>query len=108
MLSDFMEKAHIMTRTDEPNAYGGQKHTWAQGAAIDAGFVLKNGSEVGEAKDAVLTNWTILCGTDVWLRQNDVVKRDATGTIFRITGIDRKIPECAEMQFQRFDAEVIE
>lgn len=110
MLHDFFESAHIMTETHSVDAYGANQSTYAQGRKISVGFTRKSSTEIRAAdKDAVKETWCILTDINVTLAQNDVVKRDATGTLFRVTGInaDRQTPRTAEVHFRIVDAEVI-
>ena len=110
MLSDFLESAHIMTKSTEQDGYGGVTTTWTEGAAIKAGFVRNNSTEARIAeKNGVKAIWTIVHSDllDFW--QNDCIKRDKTGELFRITGNSRDMetPAVSEMKFRQVGAEVI-
>ena len=110
MLTDFFENAHIMDKTTVSDGMGGATTQWHDGAMIRVGFSANRSTEARIAEqNGIKALWTIVHTDMLEFRQNDVIRRDKTGQLFRITGnsIDMHTPPMADVQFMQVSAEVI-
>ena len=111
LLSEAMEKCHIMDKTTRPDGYGGVITEWKEGAEIKAAIVFDNSLQARVAeKQGVNDIYTIATEKNVVLRFHDIIKRDSDGKYYRATsnGDDNKTPRSAGLNMRVVTAELME
>ena len=108
LLTEMMEKFHIMDKVTSDDGYGGVTTEWKEGATFQgvATFDSSMQARIAE-KQGVTSLYTITTPVFVILQDRDVIKRDSDGVVFRITsdGNDEKTPDVATFSFRKVNAE---
>lgn len=108
MIENMFSGFHMMDRTTAPDPYGGHKDTYIEGAAFKAYARKDNSTEATIAeKNGLEEFFTIVHYRRFHLRQNDVIKRDSDGQLFRITSntLDSEAPDQSSVKIARCTAE---
>lgn len=95
-----MVNCTIMDKTTTPTEYGGVKTTWTDGAPIKAAFAYSDSVQARLASVQGVTDlYTVITRKNVVLQENDVIRRNTDGKVFRITtdGKDNRTPESAPL-----------
>lgn len=108
MIESMFVDFHLMDRTTVPDPYGGHEDSYVPGAAFQAYARKDNSTEAIIAeKNGLKENFTIVHYRTFRLRQNDIVKRDSDGQLFRITSdtLDSEAPDQSSVKIARCSAE---
>lgn len=108
ILDTMMTECRMMDRTTIPDGFGGVKETYAPGAAFQA-VIRKDGSTeaIIAEKQGLSEFFTVVVSKRMRLRQNDVIRREKDGQIFRITSdtLDAEAPEASTVKITKCTAE---
>ena len=92
-----------------PDGQGGFTVEWVEGAEFQAHARLDNSIQAKIAeKQGVTSLYTITTNKKITLENNDIIKRQKDGKIFRITsnGDDNKTPDSAGLDMRQVSAEL--
>lgn len=108
LLDEFYSDFTLITKTFEPDGYGGTTTSWVESGTFKAAVVLDNSIEarVGEVQ-GVTAVYTVTTPRDITLEYHDVIKRTKDGKIFRVTsdGDDKYTPDSATLNMRQVSAE---
>lgn len=102
-----MDKYVIMDKTTKPDGYGGVKTKWEEGAQIEVALEKTNstGAEIAEALTEK-KRFVVFTKQNVFLKQNDAIKRLSDGQAFLITSdAEQKTPGSSSLDMRRCEAE---
>lgn len=107
MLDDFFTPCVLVTRTTEPDGYGGLTIKETKSATFGAGIAQNTATEAVIADRVGAKGiYTITTRRNVTLAVNDIVEREKDGARFRVNGIPSPTPDTAQTQYQVVTAEV--
>lgn len=108
LLSDAMDNCVYLTKTKEPDGYGGYIDIYTDGAEFDAAITFDTSIEarVGE-KQGVTSRYTVTTSRGMTLEYHDVFRRLRDGKVFRVTsdGDDKFTPKSATLDMRQVTAE---
>lgn len=108
LLTEMMEKFHIMDKVTSDDGYGGVTTEWKEGAAFQGVATFDTSMQARAAeKQGVTSMYTVTTPKSVVLQYHDVIKRDRDGKVLRITsdGDDKYTPTSASLDMRQATAE---
>ena len=108
LLDEYYEDFVLITRTIQPDGYGGYTTVYTEGITIKAALRVDQSTQARIAEKEGVTNlYTIITPKALNLQYHDVIKRKSDNTIFRITsdGNDNKTPATAGLDMRAVTAE---
>lgn len=108
LLSEAMETFVMLTKTNEPDGYGGFTSAWQEGETFQAAATYDNSTQARVAAvQGVTSLYTIVTSRAVALGFHDVVKRKSDNKVFRVTSDskDKKTPPSAGLDMRVVAAE---
>ena len=109
LLSESFETFNFIDKSRKPDGQGGFTVEWVEGAEFQAHARLDNSIQAKIAeKQGVTSLYTITTNKKITLENNDIIKRQKDGKIFRITsnGDDNKTPDSAGLDMRQVSAEL--
>lgn len=108
LLTEMMEKFHIMDKVTSDDGYGGVTTEWKEGATFQGVATFDTSMQARAAeKQGVTSMYTVTTPKSVVLQFHDVIKRDRDGKVLRITsdGDDKYTPASAGLNMRQVSAE---
>ena len=108
LLTEMMEKFHIMDKVTSDDGYGGVTTEWKEGATFQGVATFDTSMQARAAeKQGVTSMYTVTTSKSVVLQYHDVIKRDRDGKVLRITsdGDDKYTPASAGLNMRQVSAE---
>ncbi len=109
LLSESFGTFNFIDKSRKPDGQGGFTVEWVEGAEFQAHARLDNSIQAKIAeKQGVTSLYTITTNKKITLENNDIIKRQKDGKIFRITsnGDDNKTPDSAGLDMRQVSAEL--
>jgi hypothetical protein len=108
LLSDAMENCTMLDRKSTPDATGGVKYEYVEGATFEAAIVYDSSiqARIGGAQ-GVTALYTVTTKKNINLQYHQVFRREGDGKTFRVTsdGDDNKTPKSAMLDMRQVNAE---
>ena len=108
LLTEMMEKFHIMDKVTSDDGYGGVTTEWKEGATFQGVATFDSSMQARAAeKQGVTSMYTVTTSKSVVLQFHDVIKRDRDEKVLRITsdGDDKYTPASAGLNMRQVSAE---
>ena len=108
LLTEMMEKFHIMDKVTSDDGYGGVTTEWKEGATFQGVATFDTSMQARAAeKQGVTSMYTVTTSKSVVLQYHDVITRDRDGKVLRITsdGDDKYTPASAGLNMRQVSAE---
>ena len=108
LLTEMMEKFHIMDKVTSDDGYGGVTTEWKEGATFQGVATFDTSMQARAAeKQGVTSMYTVTTSKSVVLQFHDVIKRDRDEKVLRITsdGDDKYTPASAGLNMRQVSAE---
>ena len=108
LLTEMMEKFHIMDKVTSDDGYGGVTTEWKEGATFQGVAPFDTSMQARAAeKQGVTSMYTVTTSKSVVLQFHDVIKRDRDGKVLRVTsdGDDKYTPASASLDMRQAAAE---
>ena len=108
LLTEMMEKFHIMDKVTSDDGYGGVTTEWKEGATFQGVATFDTSMQARAAeKQGVTSMYTVTTPKSVVLQYHDVIKRDRDGKVLRVTsdGDDKHTPASANLNMRQVTAE---
>lgn len=111
LINEAMEDFTILEKTTTGDGLGGVVTSYTEGAKIKAALSFESSPEqkIANALGAN-SSYTAITSKAVYLRYDDIIRREATGQTYRVTskGQDRKTPASARLYIRAVQVEEME